>query len=170
MLPLLLSLGIAYWFALGAGRLSAAFGLPRVTAYLLVGVAAGPSLGRLGLPALLSSAQLQHLVPLHDVILGLIVFSIGGSFSFGTIRRLGLRRFTISVVEIGLTAILVMTGVALMGMSLLAAGFLALMSITTAPAATQMVMREYQSEGQLTDTILPLIGANNLVAIIFSSC
>ncbi len=50
--------------------------------------------------------------------------------------------------------------------SLLVAGFLAMTSVTTAPAATQMVIRECQSEGPLTDTILPLIGINNLLAIV----
>jgi Kef-type K+ transport system membrane component KefB len=53
-----------------------------------------------------------------------------------------------------------------LGASPIEAVFLSVISITTAPAATQMVMRECQSEGQLTDTVLPLIGINNLVAII----
>lgn len=39
MLPVLLSLGILYMLALGAGRISAALGIPRVTGYLAVGVA-----------------------------------------------------------------------------------------------------------------------------------
>lgn len=53
-----------------------------------------------------------------------------------------------------------------MGASPLEAAFLAVISITTAPAATQMVIRECRSEGRLTDTILPLIGINNLIAIV----
>ena len=166
MTPILLSLGMLYFFALGAGRFSAALGMPRVTGYLLVGLVAGPSMGALGLPAFISTEQLQALDPLHDIILGLIVFSIGGSFDLKTVRRMGLRRFRISLVEIGLTALLVGLGTFLTGMPLLGAGFLALMAVTTAPAATQMVMREYQSDGPLSDTILPLIGINNLVAIV----
>ncbi|BBO88659.1 cation:proton antiporter [Desulfosarcina ovata] len=166
MLPLLFSLGIVYLFALGAGRLSAAIGLPRVTGYLLVGVLAGPTPGDIGLPALISHDHLNQLAFLHDVILGLIVFTIGGSFSLGTLRQMGMKRFRISAVEIGMTGLLVGLGTAACGISPLAAGFLAIMAVTTAPAATQMVMREYQSEGPLSDTILPLIGINNLVAII----
>ena len=42
MLPLLLTIGTLYVFALGAGRLSAAVGIPRVTGYLVLGLAAGP--------------------------------------------------------------------------------------------------------------------------------
>jgi hypothetical protein len=39
------------------------------------------------------------------------------------------------------------------------------MFITTAPEATWKVIRECQSEGQLTDSVLPLIAINNLVAV-----
>jgi Kef-type K+ transport system membrane component KefB/CBS domain-containing protein len=168
MLPMLFSIGVLYLLALGAGRLSAAIGIPKVTGYLIIGLAAGPSVSHiLGLPALITLEQLDMLSPLHDIILGLIVFTIGGSFSLRAIRKIGATLFRISAVEIGLTAILVGFGAFFMGASSpLAAGFLAVISITTAPAATQMVMREYQSEGPLTDTILPLIGINNLVAII----
>lgn len=165
-MPLLLSIGIAYLLALGAGRLCAALGMPRVTGYLIVGLMAGPALAGLGLPILITPKQLHVLVPLHDVILGLIVFTIGGNFSLRAVRKIGTKRFRISAVEIGLTALLVALGTLAAGASPLAAGFLAVMAITTAPAATQMVLREYQSEGSLTDTILPLIGVNNLVAII----
>ena len=166
MLPMLLSIGVAYLLALGAGRLCAAIGMPRVTGYMIVGLAAGPSLGSLGLPTLITQKQLHALVPLHDAILGLIVFTIGGSFRFSAVRKMGIKRFRISAVEIGLTSLFVALGTLAAGASPLAAGFLAVMAITTAPAATQMVLREYQSEGSLTDTILPLIGVNNLVAII----
>jgi len=39
MLPLLLTIGALYVFALGAGRMSAAVGIPRVTGYLAIGLA-----------------------------------------------------------------------------------------------------------------------------------
>ncbi len=167
MLPILLSLGILYLLALGAGRISASLGLPRVTGYLVAGLAAGPSVaGMAGIPRLITPEQYQGLIPLHDVILGLIVFTIGGGFSLKTVRKLGSKLLLISASEIGLTALLVSAGAYLLNRSLLIAGFLAIMSITTAPAATQMVIRECQSEGPMTDTILPLIGINNFVAIV----
>ncbi len=167
MLPVLLSLGILYLLALGAGRISASLGIPRVTGYLAVGVAAGPSVsGMLGIPGVITTGQFHDLIPVHDMILGLIVFTIGGSFSLKAVRKIGSGLFLISAFEIGLTALLVGAGTYLLSRSVLVAGFLAVMSVTTAPAATQMVIRECQSEGPLTDTILPLIGINNLVAIV----
>jgi Kef-type K+ transport system membrane component KefB/CBS domain-containing protein len=167
MLPMLFTIGALYLLAIGAGRLSAAMGIPRVTGYLFVGLMAGPSTGAiLGLPALISQAQLSSLGALHDIILGLIVFTIGGSFRFKAIRKIGSKLFRVSILEMGASALLVGFGTYGMGASPLEAGFLAVFAITTAPAATQMVIREYRSEGSLTDTILPLIGINNLVAIL----
>jgi Kef-type K+ transport system membrane component KefB/predicted transcriptional regulator len=167
MLPVLLSLGILYLLALGAGRISTSLGIPRVTGYLAVGVAAGPSVGgMMGIPGVITTGQFHALIPVHDMILGLIVFTIGGSFSLKAVRKIGSGLFVVSAFEIGLTALLVGAGTYLLTRSVLVAGFLAVMSVTTAPAATQMVIRECQSEGPLTDTILPLIGINNLLAIV----
>ncbi|MFZ7128068.1 MAG: cation:proton antiporter [Desulfobacterales bacterium] len=167
MPSILLSIGILYLLAILAGRLSAGIGIPRVTGYLIAGLAAGPSVsGALGIPPIISAEQLHALGPMHDIILGLIVFTIGGSFSLKEIRRFGPKLLRISGIEIGLTAVFVALGTLLSGAPALSAAFLAVISITTAPAATQMVMRECRSEGPLTDTILPLIGINNLAAIV----
>ena len=167
MMPTLFTIGVLYLLAIGAGRLSAAMGIPRVTGYLVVGLMAGPSTGRLlHLPAVITQAQLASLSALHEIILGLIVFTIGGSFRFQAIRKIGSKLFRISALEMGASALLAGFGTFWMGASPLEAGFLAVIAITTAPAATQMVMREYRSEGALTDTVLPLIGINNLIAIV----
>jgi Kef-type K+ transport system membrane component KefB/CBS domain-containing protein len=166
MIPILLSLGVLYLLALGAGRLSAQVRIPRVTGYLVVGLAAGPSMAKeLGWPALITQDQIDSLAPLHDFVLGLIVLTIGGSFQLRLARKLGARLLLISAVEIGFTSLSVGALSLLVGAGPLAAGFLALMAVTTAPAATQMVMREYDSEGPLTDTVISLIVINNFVAI-----
>ena len=167
MMPMLFTIGVLYLLAIGAGRVSAAMGIPRVTGYLFVGLLAGPSTGRLlNLPAVITQTQLASLTALHDIILGLIVFTIGGSFRFQAIRKIGSKLFRISALEMGASALLAGFGTYWMGASPLEAGFLAVIATTTAPAATQMVMREYRSEGALTDTVLALIGINNLIAIV----
>jgi Kef-type K+ transport system membrane component KefB/predicted transcriptional regulator len=167
MVSLLLALGILFLLALIAGRLCARVRIPRVTGYLLVGLAGGPSLARLlGFTPLIDEQQLDLLEPLHDLALGLIVLVIGGHFHFNTIRKSGSALYKLSALEMGGTAILVGAATFAAGASALSAGFLAIMAITTAPAATQMVIREYESEGPLTDTVMTLIGINNLAAII----
>ena len=44
---------------------------------------------------------------------------------------------------------------------------LSILAVATAPAATFMVIREYDSEGPLTDHILAMVGINNLICIVF---
>lgn len=82
---------------------------------------------------------------------------MGGSLDLRTVRRFGATLSKISAFEIGTTSLLVGAATLMLWAPPLGAVFLAVISITTAPAATQMVMREYQSEGRLSDTILPLI-------------
>jgi Kef-type K+ transport system membrane component KefB/CBS domain-containing protein len=167
MISLLLSLGALLFLALGAGRLCARFRVPRVTGYLIVGLLAGPSLaGLLGTPSLLSEEQIASLEPINDMALGLIVLVIGGSFNARSMRRFGLALLAISGIEMLVTAVVVFAATTLAGASPVAAAFLGLMAMTTAPAATQMVIREYGSEGRLTDLTRTLIGLDNLVAII----
>ncbi len=165
--PVLLSLGFLFFLALGVGRVFARMYIPKVTGYLLVGLAAGPSFADLlDIPEIITREQLEVLDPLHDLTLGLIVVVIGGNFRLAALKKFGAGLLRTSAMEIGLTAFLVGGVTYLAGASPVIAGFLALMAITTAPAATQMVVREYESEGPLTDTVMILIGLNNLIAII----
>lgn len=166
MFPLLLSLGLIYLIALGAGRIAARLRVPRVTGYLLAGLIVGPSAAELvGLPPLISKNQIESLSLVQDIALGLIVLAIGSHFRLFALRRLGSKIIVVSALEIGLTGLLVGAASLFFGASPPVAGFLAIMAVTTAPAATQMVVREYESEGPLTDLVMTLIGMNNLVAI-----
>ena len=166
LIPLLLAVGALYLLAIGAGRLCASVRVPRVTGYLGVGLLTGPSAaGLVGLPPVITHDQIHSLVQLHDLALGVIIFAIGGTFHVRVMRRFGLRILKVSALEIGLTVVLVGAIVLAVGGSSAVAGFLAIMAMTTAPAATQMVVREYESEGPLTDMVMTLIGLDNLVAI-----
>lgn len=167
MLPILLSLGIIFFVALGAGRIAARFQIPRVTGYLLAGLVVGPSIADIiGVPPVVTLSQLQSLEPLNELILGLIVLVIGGNFKISKIRKIGPTLFQISAAEILLTALIVFGTTWFVTQSAVISIFLAIMAITTAPAATQMVVREYESDGPLTDLAMTLIGLNNLAAII----
>ena len=102
MFSVLLSLGILFLLALIAGRLCARVRIPRVTGYLLVGLAGGPSLADLlGFTPLIAQQQLEVLEPLHDLALGLIVLVIGGHFHFNTIRKFGSGLCKLSALEMG---------------------------------------------------------------------
>jgi CBS domain-containing protein len=60
----------------------------------------------------------------------------------------------------------VVTGQTLWQTSLGFALFLGIIAVATAPAATLMVIREYEADGPVTSLVLTLVGFNNLVSVL----
>jgi Kef-type K+ transport system membrane component KefB len=90
----LASLGLILLFALGVGHLVKVAHVPEVTGYLVAGMLVGPSL--LGW---VSHENLQALRVFSEVGLGLILFSIGGVFEIGRMRRIGRRVLLLALGE-----------------------------------------------------------------------
>jgi Kef-type K+ transport system membrane component KefB/predicted transcriptional regulator len=161
-----LAAGLLLAAALFLGRVFARFHLPQVTGYLLAGLVLGPSLASiLHLTPLIPGDQLQRLDFLTSLGLSLIMFSVGSHFSLHALRKYGHRLLVASLLEAGITFLLVFSAVVLLGAGVLPALFLGIMALNTAPGATQMVMRELRSEGELSELALILIGLNNLLGI-----
>jgi Kef-type K+ transport system membrane component KefB/CBS domain-containing protein len=178
----LTALGIAYLAALFMGRLAVRIHVPKVTAYLVLGLLLGPSLSHIvGYPALLSKPIVSNMDVLSDIALAFIMFTMGGQFKNESIRRWGKKLITFSASEIFITLFAVMfafvllnifamkfmfdSGLGLLGNSVYFALFIAIISVATAPAATLLVIREYESDGPITDLVLALVGQNNFVSI-----
>ena len=157
----LTSLGLILLLALLAGHLVRYLRVPAVTGYILAGVALGPSV--LGW---VSHDNLAALQVLSEVALGLILFSIGSIFEFSLFRRIGRNVLYLTVIESTLAAVLVSVGMLLLGQPWQVAGLLGAIAIATAPASTLMVIREVDSAGPLTDTLMGIIAVNNVFCII----
>ncbi len=180
--PLLQAIAVILFAALVGGRLAAACHVPRVTGYLLAGLAVGPSGARLlGIPPLLAEDAVAALQPLIDLALALILLNIGAQFRAENLRRWQGRILRFSLAETGTTFFLVafataavnllflkyaLSGWGVLHTSLAIGLVLGAIAMTTAPAATLMVIREYQAEGPVTATLMTLIGLNGLAATI----
>lgn len=161
----LAAIAIAFAIALILGRFATRFHVPRVTAYLLVGVLCGPSLTKpLGLEPLF--ANTDTLNALLDFTLGLILFSVGGHFRLARLRRTMSKYLTVSAAESLITFGLVTGGVLLAGGGAGIATLLGAIAVATAPAATVFVIREMDSQGPITDMTLLLTGMNNLISVV----
>ena len=185
-LHIILALAAIFTGALLGGRLAALLHVPRVTGYLLTGLLLGPSTAQLlEFPAPISTTALEELNPLADLALALIMLNVGGQFRIESLRRWRWRIFLLSGLESSATFILVACGCALTNhwwlqsaiapfsvaqTSLLMGLFFGVISIATAPAATMMVIREYEAEGPTTSTLLSLVGLNNLISVIAFLC
>ncbi len=179
----IVALALLFLFALFIGRLVSKIHIPRVTGYLLTGLLTGPSLANLlNIPPILSHKTIEAFQIISDLALILILLSIGMRFKGKFIQRWKRQIIIFSITEIMITCILVFLSVILinsffvkqiiegyaqgMSSSLYIGLVLAILAIATAPAATLMVIREYESEGPVTDLVTTLVGLNNFFTII----
>jgi Kef-type K+ transport system membrane component KefB len=155
------SLGLILLLALGAGHLVKFARIPEVSGYLVAGVVLGPSV--LGW---VSQQNLSALEILSEVALGLILFSVGTVFELSRFRRVGRQVLLLTLIESALAAIIVSAGILLLGHSWKTALLLGAIAVATAPASTLMVVRENDSAGPLTDSLLVIIALNNIYCIV----
>ena len=176
---ILLNIGVLLVLALIVGKLVSLIKLPKVTGYILVGLIMGPPILGHIYPSyndlILSYKILEIFKIITEVGLGLIIFNIGGEFQLENFKKLGKKVLWISVFEILLTVIIVtalsfatflifFSGIGVKGLSY--SLLLGIVAIATAPAATLLVLREYESEGPITNHLLVLIGLNNILCIL----
>ncbi len=155
---LVLGLGLAA--ALLAGSLVHYVRLPKVTAYVILGILLGPFGAKV-----ISHEDVERFRLVSDLALGLIVFTIGGEFKIERFRKMGKRIFAICLLEIILTLIFVTALVFALKSDLTLALLLGIIAIATAPAATLLVLREFDSEGPVTNIILIVVGINNMACL-----
>jgi Kef-type K+ transport system membrane component KefB/CBS domain-containing protein len=171
--PSLVSLSLALLASLALGRLASRFGVPRVSAYLLVGLALGPHallrvFGEGGAADLflLGSASETPLQAVEQLAIGFILFGIGAEFRFETFRRIGNQALVLSGAEIGLTSLLVAVAVYACSGDWRLAVVAPALAISSAPSATLVTLREIEAEGPVSRTLILCVGHNNLAALI----
>lgn len=155
------SLGLILLFALLVGHLVKVARIPEVTGYLVAGMLVGPSV--LGW---VSHENLEALHVFSEVGLGLILFSIGGVFEIGRMRRVGRRVVLLALTESACAALLVAVGLLAIGQEWPAALLLASIAVETGAASTLMVVRENNAEGEFTESLIGVIGLNNILALV----
>ena len=185
---LALSVGVLLGAALLAGRVAGMLHLPRVTAYLLVGLALGPHTPLIGLGEWLverfdysisldgyhiSHEHLKSLEPVGKFAIGLVLFNMGCHFPISRLRRIIKRLLPMSVGELSTTMVLVSGGLLLVGMIWTDTGLtwqlavlFGALALATAPATTVLVLKESRSEGPVTEFATGLVVLNNLASIV----
>lgn len=166
--------------ALLSTRLVRILKLPNVTGYIVTGILAGPFIFGL----LFNNFTFENIKegPIYQfvqqinwvstVALGFIAFSIGTSFKLSTLKAVGKRVIIITILEAFGGSLLVI-------LALLVAHFIAPDVVTwellltlgaiasaTAPAATLMVIKQYNARGPLVDTLLPVVALDDAAALI----
>ena len=152
--------GAVMLLGLLGGKLARKFNLPKVTGYLLTGLVIGPSVLHL-----LTDTVVQSLSIINDIALGLIMFAIGGVFEIHHIRSVGKKVLWLTIGQSAGAVVLTTIGLVLAGIDWYPAMLLGAIGIATAPAATILVMREFEAKGDFTDTLITVVATSNIICI-----
>ena len=161
---LFLTLGGMFFIGLAADQIGKHTPLPRVTLLLLAGLVAG----HMGwVPEPLSNAYEF----LSVTALTFVAFLLGGSLKLSDLRTTGRRIFTISLAIVGLTIIVVSTGLIALGVDPGLAVVLSGIASATAPAATTDVIRQSGINNQFTRTLEGVVAVDDAWGLLaFSLC
>mgnify|MGYP006287585859 CR=1 FL=1 len=112
---------------------------------------------------------LANLDYITNIALAFIAFTIGSELSVKTLKRLGKSIFSIALLESIGAFVVVTAAVYMIGRPLFMALLFGAIASATAPAATVMVLKEYNAEGPLTSTIMAVVGLDDAFALIIFS-
>ncbi|MBI1309705.1 CBS domain-containing protein [bacterium] len=155
------TLGILLGVSLLAGTLAEYLRLPKVTAFLLVGMVLGPSV--------LEWIPEEHVHSFDTMLklaMALVLFGLGCQFPVRRILQIVPRAIALSVGELTGTLIIVTLGLWLFGVGGRQSLLLGCLALATAPATTILVLKELRSDGPVTDLAGILVALNNLAAIL----
>ncbi len=155
------TLGLLLGVCLAAGVFADLLRLPKVTAYLLVGLLVGPSVFDL-----VPEGHVELFDPFLKLAMAIVLFNLGCEFTFTKVRRIAARSFMLAVAEIGATCAVVTIGLLLVKCPGPMALLLGCLAVATAPATTILVLKEFRSEGPVTESTGFLVAVNNFACIL----
>lgn len=166
-----LVLGVFLVSGVSAGLVVSRLGLPRVTAYVMTGVAFSQDL----LGHWMGIRLGDWADPLTSVALGIVAYLIGGSITLPQLRRMGKTMLGSALGESLGAVALVFVGVFMLapdvkGLTRLQAALaFAGIAATTAPAATVAVLHQYRAKGPVTTTLLGVVALDDALGIVVFS-
>jgi len=138
--------------------------VPRVSILILLGIAVGPT----GLD-LLPTAREQWFPIVSAVALVMVGFLVGGEFTAERLRELGVRSAFISLIESPLTALVVGSGLLVVGVDAKLALPLAGAAAATDPAAVIGVIQESDRHGPFPRLLQAIVALDDAVGLVVFS-
>lgn len=133
---------------------------PSVTGYIIIGLLAGPYCLNV---ITLEAVESLSIIP--DIALGFIAFSIGAEFKLSYLKKVGKSPVIIAFAE-AISAVVVVDFILIVtGNDIAFSLVLGAIAAATAPAATLMVVRQYEAKGPVTNTLLPVVAIDDAVAL-----
>ena len=143
------------------GRLVKLIKLPNVTGYLIAGLLIGPYVLKL-----VPLDMTYQLGLISEMALAFIAFSIGAEFKISYLKKVGLTPIVIAILEALTASFVVIVVLVLFKFDIKTALLLGAIASATAPAATIMVVKQYDAKGPVTETLLSVVALDDAVALI----
>lgn len=153
-------LALLLFSGLFLGRAVKYLRLPNVTGYLIAGLLIGPHVFKL-----LSADTVSQLNIISEMALAFIAFSIGSEFKLSYLKKAGMTPIVIALCEALLASVLVTGALVLFGFDIKTSLLLGAIAAATAPAATVMVVKQYNAKGPVTNTLLSVVAIDDAVAL-----
>ncbi len=153
------------FFGFLATRVTKLLRLPNVTAYIVTGILMGPFCFRL-----IPKEVIGGMDFLSDIALAFIAFSTGEFFRLDILKKNGFKVLIITFFEALPPSILVFSVVYFilhidLGFSIV----LAALASATASASTMMTIRQTRAKGDFVDTLLQVVGLDNILSLLLYS-
>ncbi len=162
---ILSTLVILLILGLTLGKLAKLIKIPAVTGYLLAGIICGPVIG------LVNEYTADALSILSSIAIGFIAYSIGLELWLPKFKKSGKQILIITFTQAILTTLVVFLLLFIFKQPLWLCLVLAAIACATAPAPIMMIVKRYQAKGNVTDTLVPVVGLDDGAGIIiFGIC
>ena len=155
------TMGILLGVSLLVGMLAEYLRLPKVTAFLLVGLVLGPSVLEW-----IPEDHVHSFDAMLKLAMALVLFGLGCQFPMRRVLQIGHRAIALSVGEVIGTLLVVAIGLWICQVGGRQSLLLGCLALATAPATTILVLKELRSDGPMTDLAGILVALNNLAAIV----
>ena len=153
------NLGIILLMGFIFGRAFEYIKIPSVTGYLVAGLVLGPITGFLNLE------ELGKFSIVSDLALAFMAFQVGNELWFGKLKKSGMKIVIITVIQALLTTGIVIVATMFV-VDLSVALMLGAIAAATAPAPIMLIIKKYRTKGELTDTIVPVVGLDDAVGVV----
>lgn len=157
----LLLISIILISGLLCGRLVKLIKLPNVTGYLLAGLLLGPFV-----LDILNSDVTRSLSIVSEMALAFIAFTVGLVFKKSYFKKVGFTPVVIALFESLMAVVLVVGALLLLGFDPAFSIVLGAIASATAPAATIMIIKQYNAKGPVTEMLMSVVAIDDAVALI----
>ncbi len=162
----LIYLGVLLLCGLAFGRLAKLVKLPNVTGYIVSGLILGPCVLNF-----IPKSTVDSYSAVSEVALSFIAFTIGSGFKLSYFKKVGSSPVVIAIFEAMAAVFLVQICLVMFGFDPAFSIVLGAIAAATAPAATFMVIKQYNAKGPVTDTLMSVVAIDDAVALIaFAFC